>query len=143
MVGYSGHPDAVYTGMHVGGPCGSYFWSAGSFTVIPDWDVHALDINYYGQVVGSYGNDPGGTGRAFLWDIANPNSMLHLLIPGVGDPYGSYAEGINDDGFIVGRYKLTNSGPDYYFLATPVPEPGTILLLSSGLIGLIGLRKKA
>lgn len=140
-VGYPGHPDAVYTGMRVGGPCGSYFWSAGGFTVIPDWDVHPQDINSSGQVVGSYGNDPGGTGQAFVWDIAHPNSVQDLSVPGAA-LWESWAEGINDDGFIVGRYKTAYSGPYHYFLAAPVPQPLSVFMLVPGFLGLIALKRK-
>jgi probable HAF family extracellular repeat protein len=47
-----------------------------------------------------------------------------------------YAAGINDLGQIVGFY--TNSrGLNHGFLATPTPEPSTVLLLALGTLGLI------
>ena len=52
-VGYPGNPTAIYTGMNVGGPDGSYFWSAGTFTIIPGRDTHMEDMNKLGQVVGA------------------------------------------------------------------------------------------
>jgi hypothetical protein len=42
-----------------------------------------------------------------------------------------------DDGLAVDDFSLTANAP-----GTPVPEPSTMLLLCSGLLGLIGFRKK-
>jgi probable HAF family extracellular repeat protein len=47
------------------------------------------------------------------------------------------ANGINDAGDIVGVY-FDASGNEHGFLATPVPEPSTLLLLTIGTLGVIG-----
>ena len=128
--------------MNVGGPDGSYFWSAGTFTIIPGRDTHMEDMNKFGQVVGA--QDGGYPERkAIVWDIASPGSVQILAIPGVGPNAASVAEGIADDGAIVGIYWAPqfNSQPRY-FLATPVPEPGSTVLLAAGSLGLVGHRRR-
>jgi PEP-CTERM motif len=47
------------------------------------------------------------------------------------------ALGINDSGQIVGEY-YDSFDHAHGFLATPVPEPATLLLLAVGTLGVIG-----
>ena len=99
--------------------------------------------------------DPSGTGEpgevAFIWDnVFGMRSLQDLLVNDLGLDLtgwtlrrakgvsldGQYIVGVgyNPDGNIEGW--LANIGGD------PVPEPTTILLLSSGIIGLAGFRRK-
>jgi hypothetical protein len=51
------------------------------------------------------------------------------------------ATGINDSGQIVG-YGINPLGQHDSFLLTPVPEPASVLLVFSGLIGIASLAKR-
>jgi hypothetical protein len=60
------------------------------------------------------------------------------------DPNGIGAttfNGINDKGDIVGFY-TDGAGKTDGLLATPVPEPGSFVLLGTGLLGVLGLSSR-
>ncbi len=64
-----------------------------------------------------------------------------------GDADGGYAGGFGfffEPGFPAGNFPLGNGGFDFNFQThvNPVPEPGTLTLLATGLAGLIGVRRK-
>jgi probable HAF family extracellular repeat protein len=88
----------------------------------------AVGINDADQIVGRYGD--GRTSHGFVYSDGSLTTL---------DPPGSletYATGINDAGQIVGWYG--DSAGVHGFLATPVPEPSTLLLLAAATFGLIG-----
>lgn len=82
----------------------------------------ATAINNRGHAAGNYvwSLFAGGHG-GFVYD-GTTYSLIHF--PGAKE---TYVEGINDLGQIVGHY-LDPSNTWYGFLATPVPEPSTVVL---------------
>lgn len=108
-----------------------FLYSGGTYTTIdfPGAERTELyDINDLGDIIGSY-RDVFGV-HPFLYD---DGLFTALDLPGT-------PSGINDRGQIVGYY--SDSSGEHGFLATPVPEPSTILLFCSGLSGAYFLRKR-
>jgi probable HAF family extracellular repeat protein len=90
-------------------------------------------INNKGQIVG-YSN------RAWIWDELNGMQDLNNLIDIDSGWNLQRAMDINDNGWIVGTGFL--DGERHGFLLKPVPIPNTVWLLCSGLIGLVGIRRR-
>jgi uncharacterized membrane protein len=70
--------------------------------------------------------------------VADSFSFTILDVPGSRD---TQAYGINDRGQIVGAF-IDAEGRRHGFIATEVPEPGTLILLSVGLLAPLVLHKK-
>ena len=116
---------------------GSYVFNSGG-----DEDT-AYGINNAGDIVFNSGNKGGGIGLPATFLVKN--GVLNPLPPFPVFPHGpdffaGFARGLNDSDQIVGTY--LGSAGDHGFLATPVPEPASFVLLAAGLAGLGFLRRR-
>jgi uncharacterized membrane protein len=85
----------------------------------------------------------GGKEHAMLWQGTASSALdLHSLLAGLGPEFtGSFANGINENGVIVGTAFDVN-GVSYAIQWTPVPEPSAGLLLTVGALTFAGLRRR-
>jgi hypothetical protein len=97
----------------------------------------AFGINASGQIIGGSGRGPAvGTSSSsgdFAWLLSGSQ---YTAFPSPFGWYGYGARGINNASQIVGEY--LGLGGEHGFLATPVPEPSTLVLLAIGTLGVIG-----
>jgi hypothetical protein len=92
-------------------------------TVISPGDpvfTQLLGINNSGTVAGYFGDGKGV-----------PNNGFTLVLP----------NSTNDKGQLVGFYVDANGNTDG-FVATPTPEPGSLLLLGSGMLAGLGILRR-
>jgi hypothetical protein len=117
-----------------GTPDQGYLYENGSFSaVMPQNYSWAYGINNSGDIVGLY-VDMYMRDHGFL---KTGNTFISIDYPGNTGITAVYD--INNYGSIVGWYTDPTAG-ERGFLATPVPIPGAVWLLGSGLIGLVGLK---
>jgi probable HAF family extracellular repeat protein len=86
-------------------------------------------INGQGDIVGDF-TDANGNTHGFL---LSAGAFSTLDVPGATD---TFAIGINDLGAVVGAFDMPGQRR-LGFLATPVPEPATLLLVAPGLAALL------
>jgi hypothetical protein len=97
--------------------------------------TQAFGVNNNGEVVGDY-FDSAGVMHGFVY--------IGGVFYTVDDPNGigtTTINGINDKGQLVGFYVDANDNT-IGFVANPVPEPGTLALLGSGLLAGLGFVRR-
>lgn len=124
-------------------PRRAFLWDNGVITdlhPLGDDSSHAKDINNRGLIVGFHKATSSSYGVAFLYDSGVMHDLSDLLDNTAGwDALGN-PQAINDAGQIVGVGKY--QGSPHLFLMTPIPEPGTMLLLGVGAAGLLGALRR-
>ena len=126
----------------------SWFFDLGRFDLgtLPGLNQSlASDINNGGQIVGKSWSFL-GTGRAVMWDgtgqMTDLNNYLSDELRDQGWVFYD-AMAINDAGSIVVNGLNDRLGLQQAFLLTPVPEPGSLAMFLSGLLMLVGSRRRA
>jgi hypothetical protein len=89
------------------------------------------DINAAGTFAGwGSGVHPETGAETTIGVTGTPASATAFLVPGSGY---TLLQGINDAGWLSGVYGIEASGSEVGFVAIPVPEPSTVMLLLAGL----------
>ena len=125
----------------VGNKSVGFIDNAGVYTTIDvpgSMATHANGINNLGEVVGDYTDILGSHGF-----IYNNGEIIKFDAPGASsfpDGPSTHASGINDYGEITGTWAKSTS--EFAYIATPVPEPGTIGLFGTGMMLAGAVRRK-
>jgi PEP-CTERM motif len=116
-------------------------FDSGTYTVYPGMPGVAGRISFRGindaGMMSGYTNN-GGVTTAVFGSVTRGYAFSTMTISGA---VSSFGEGLNNHDAVVGFYSGAD-GFNHGFLATPVPEPTTALLLASGLATLAWRRRQ-
>lgn len=105
-------------------------------------DLYCADFNNAGQVLieGTLWNGPEAVGVHYIWDAEDGLVEVENLIDPASDWVLGNFRGFNSDGWIVsGAWnQVTHESCDIVLRPLTTPEPGSILAIAVGLIGLAG-----
>lgn len=148
-----GQVGGTYNANYGGFGCTSFFWNQGQITTFAGVaDPHVSDMNDSGEVVGSCFSNGSHVGFVFQNGSASHFTLYDYLqsIQYNGKTYmlndiSCMIEAVNDSGQLLGHFGPMYPEPaetSFWYIATPVPEPGSVSLFIPGLFGFLRMRSR-
>ena len=96
--------------------------------------TQVVGINNTGETVGFF-TDSAGNNHGFLYNIA-AGTYQQIDDPHASGSAGTIVNGINDNGQLVGFFNAANNNTIGMVATATTPEPASLLLLSTAVLGL-------